>query len=63
MKPFQKLEEVEDLVQIKHQCGNGNFNEVQNLYSKTNIDFSVLSFEGPSLEIQWQILLFQDQVH
>jgi UDP-N-acetylglucosamine--N-acetylmuramyl-(pentapeptide) pyrophosphoryl-undecaprenol N-acetylglucosamine transferase len=50
----KSFEGVEDLVQIKHQCGNGNFNEVQNLYSKTNIEFSVSEFcKDPSLEIQW----------
>ena len=50
----KSFEGVEDLVQIKHQCGNGNFNEVQNLYARTNIDFSVSEFcKDPSLEIQW----------
>jgi UDP-N-acetylglucosamine--N-acetylmuramyl-(pentapeptide) pyrophosphoryl-undecaprenol N-acetylglucosamine transferase len=50
----KSFEGVEDLVQIKHQCGNGNLNEVQNLYARTNIDFSVLEFcKDPSLEIQW----------
>ena len=50
----KSFEGVENLIQIKHQCGNGNFNEVQNLYSKTNIDFSVSEFcKDPSLEIQW----------
>ena len=50
----KSFQDVEDLVQIKHQCGNGNYDEVQNLYSKTNIDFSVSEFcNDPSLEIQW----------
>ena len=50
----KSFEGVEDLVQIKHQCGNGNLNEVQNLYARTNIDFSVSEFfKDPSLEIQW----------